>query len=109
MALPTIFAKVQELEKRISSLCDSEDSKDSSMNLNQVTDRVSQLETCAGDMKQSMGNKITQLEAKMKNMEENLFQIPKTVESLSKLDSSLVALQTAINALSARVDKLESA
>ena len=109
MALPTIFAKVQELEKRLSSLCDSEDSKDSAMNLNQVIDRVSQLESCTGDMNKSMGNKITQLEVKMKGIEEKQYQIPKTVESLSKLDSTLVALQTTINQLSARVDKLESA
>jgi septation ring formation regulator EzrA len=109
MALPTIFAKVQELEKRLSSLCDSEDSKDSTMNLNQVSDRVTHLETLTAGMKQSLGDKITQLEAKMKGMEEKQYQIPKTVESLSKLDSNLVALQTTINKLSTRVDKLESA
>ena len=108
MSLTTIFAKVNELEKRVSSLCDTDSSKPT-LNLDPVNERLSIIEASTDEFKKNITEKINQFELKIKQFENNISQISKMTEYIGKQDSKITDLKKVITEINSKIQKLESA
>lgn len=104
MAIPAIYAKVQELELKINSL-----SPETSPNTDSLSERLSVIEQCSNDMKQfnfeEVVSKVGQLENQVKSMEVFVAKLNQIENTMKTFES----LATKVNAVEAQINSLESA